>query len=176
MTENPNTPQSPYGGYGSAQPQQPVNPPQSPYSVPQQQPQAQAPYGAPQAQTPPPVANPYQNPYKNQQQAGGFPAVQKPLVLETAYAYLCFLGFIGGHKFYLRQTMQGVAYLGAWILIAVLSGVVGSFIGFLGWLAIAVAVYADIRTMKEQVDRSNNGEVFPVPAQVDFIKKAFNKV
>ena len=173
MTENNNNAgQSPYGGYGS--PQQPSTPPQSPYSVPPQQAQGQAPYGAPQGQTPPQFQNPYQN---NQPQPGGhFPAAQKPLVLETAYAFLCFLWIFGAHKFYLRQTMQGVAYLGAWVAMLIISGVLGSFIGFLGYLAIAVSVYGDIRTLKEQVDRSNNGEVFPVASQLNFVKKAFNRV
>lgn len=174
MTENPNNNQSPYGGYGSPQPQQPVNPPQSPYSAPQQQPQDQSAYGAPQGQTPPPFQNPYQN---NQPQPGGhFPATPKPLVLETAYAFLYFLGIFGGHKFYLRQPMQGVAYLGAWVASILLAGLLGNFVGFVAFVAIAVSIYGDIRTMKEQVDRSNNNEVFPVQSQVSFVKKAFNRV
>lgn len=170
MTEQNNNPgQSPYGGYGS--PQQPSTPPQSPYSVPPQQAQGQAPYGAPQGQTPPP----FQSPYQNNQPSGHFPAAQKPLVLETAYAFLTFLWMFGGHKFYMRQTMQGVAYVGAWVAIGILGSIVGLF-GFLGWVALAVCAYGDVRTLKEQVDRSNNGEVFPIQSQIDFVKKAFNRV
>lgn len=175
MTENTNnTPNSPYGAYGggATPPVQPPVTPQSPYGVPHQQAQAQSPYTAPQ--TPPaPFQNPYQN---NQQHSGHFPATPKPLVLETAYAFACFLWIVGAHKFYLRQTMQGVAYVGAWVAMIVLSAILGNFVGLLATVAIAVSAYGDIRTMKEQVERSNNGEVFPVSSQVYFIKKAFNKV
>lgn len=163
--QNNNQGSSPYGAYGA--PQQPPVPPQnsSPYATPQ------TPQGQPQANAP------YTNPYQTLQgsQGGHFPAAQKPLVVETAYAFLCFLWIFGAHKFYLRQTMQGVAYLGAWVATLIISAVLGNFLGFLGWLAIAASAYADIRTMKEQVERSNRGEVFPVPSQLEFIKKAFNR-
>lgn len=171
MTENNNNPgQSPYGGYGV--PQQPAATPQSPYTAPTTPPQAQSPYSAPQGQTPPQFQNPYQAP----QPGGHFPAAKKPLVLETAYAFATFLWIVGAHKFYMRQTMQGVAYAGAWVAMLILSSVLGHFAGFLVTVAIGISAYADIRTMKEQVERSNNGEVFPVASQQYFIKKAFNKL
>lgn len=175
MTENNTNPgQSPYGGYGT--PQQPPTTPQSPYTAPPTQPQGQSPYSAPQGQTPPPqFQNPYQAPQQAPQQGGHFPAPQKPLILETAYIVAAFSWMVGGHKFYLRQNMQGVAYAGAFLAMVIIANAISGFLGLLALGAIAVSAYADLRTLKEQVDRSNTGEVFPVPSQKYFIKKAFNR-
>lgn len=175
MTEQNNNPgQSPYGAYGAPQ-QPPVAPQQA--QNPSPAPQGQSPYSAPpQPQGQPQNQAPYNNPY--QQNGGYFPAAQKPLVVETAYAFLYFLGIFGGHKFYLRQTMQGVAYLGTWLAVVILGNlpVIGSLIFLAGIVALGVSIYADIRTMKEQVERSTAGETFAVlPTQMAFIKKAFNR-
>lgn len=92
-----------------------------------------------------------------------------PKDLSVAYAFLCFLGIFGAHKFYLGQQTQGWIYLGAWLASALLS-IAG--VGLIIFLVLMVMIYADIRTMQEQLERSARGEKFADP--FEFLKKTFN--
>lgn len=191
MSTNPNEPQ--HGGYGI--PNQPQNqPPQSQpqnggYGIPNQSQNPQnGGYGfsnqPPAPGTPPQGA--YGSPYQAPQNPTGpgqqdpnahFPAPVKPLNVETSYAWMYFFGVVGAHKFYMRQTMQGVAYAGAFLAIVILGvfPLIGDLLFFVGMVALYVSIYGDIRTMREQVERSNAGETFPIPSQLNFVKKAFGK-
>lgn len=145
-----------------AEPASPVEPPSaspqgSAYQVPPQGSNYQVP---PQAYPNPGYAPGPQGVYQ--------PTPQKPRELSIAYAFLYFLGIFGGHKFYLGQTAQGWMYLGAFLAAGILS-VVG--IGFLITLFMMVMIYADIRTMDEQLQRSEHGEKFT--NVFEFLKKAF---
>lgn len=180
MSTTPNDPQ--HGGYGI--PNQPSNQPQNPapqpgnggYGVPNQPPapgnQPYGSYGTPHAPQTPPTA-PNQGPSQN----GAFPAPVKPLVVETSYAWLYFFGTVGAHKFYMRQSMQGIAYAGVFLAVLILNviPIIGGLISFVGFIALYLSLYADIRTMREQVERSNAGQTFAIPQQLEFVKKAFNK-
>lgn len=175
MSTNPNDPQ--HGGYGIPNPSQnqPQNTANGGYSAPNQQPSApqNPPYGSYGAPQTPPPSGPGQNQYQN----NAFPAPVKPLVTETSYAWLYFLGVFGAHKFYMRQQMQGLAYAGFFLAIVVLNilPLIGGLIFFVGIIALYVSIYSDIRTMREQIDRSNAGETFSIPQQMEFVKKAFGK-
>lgn len=176
MSTNPNEPQ--HGGYGI--PNQPQNqPPQSQpqnggYGIPNQ---SSAPqnggYGFPNQ----PYQAPNTPPAPGQNTNAAFPAPVKPLNVETSYAWMYFFGVVGAHKFYMRQTMQGVAYAGLFLAITILSvfPFIGGLISFVGIVALYLCIYGDIRTMREQVERSNAGETFPVQSQLSFVKKAFGK-
>lgn len=107
-----------------------------------------------------------QAPYASSPNSG---AANTPKDLSVAYAFLCFLGVFGGHKFYLGQQTQGWIYLGAWLASALLS-IAG--VGLIIFLFLMVMIYADIRTMQEQLERSARGEKFADP--FEFLKKTFN--
>ncbi|MBC9705779.1 MAG: TM2 domain-containing protein [Enterococcus sp.] len=100
----------------------------------------------------------------------------KPKTMETAFAYLFFLGLFGGHKFYMGQNALGNIYLIVGLVFFVFLGlpIIGTFFGFFVFLGLMANLYADIRTMREQLDRSERGEKFTVNTQAEFFTKAFS--
>lgn len=118
----------------------------------------------PPAYSPPPYA------------PAGPPPPAKPKNLETAYAYLFFLGLFGGHKFYMGQNNLGNIYLIVGLVFTVFIGlpIIGSFFGFFIFGGLLANLYADIRTMREQLERSARGEEFTFDTQTEFFAKAFS--
>lgn len=120
----------------------------------------------------PPPPPPYTNPQPHMP-----PAPMKPKNLETAYAYLLFLGLFGGHKFYMGQNTLGNIYLVIGLVFVVFLGlpIIGSFFGFFVFLGLMANLYADVRTMREQLERSSRGEEFTIDTQMEFFSKAFSQ-
>lgn len=144
----PNTPQ-----YGAPQ-----------YNVPQ--------YGAPpQYGTPPP----YMPPPPPHYPSAAPPAPPKPKTMEVAFAHLFFLGLFGGHKFYMGQKKLGEIYLIVGIIFFVFMGlpIIATFFGFFIFIGLLANLYVDIRTMREQLERSERGEEFTFDTQVEFFSKVF---
>lgn len=104
------------------------------------------------------------------------PIPPQPKTMETAFAYLFLLGLFGGHKFYMGQNTLGNVYLIVGLVFVVFLGlpIIGSFFGFFVFLGLLANLYADIRTMREQLERSARGEEFTVDTQMEFFAKAFS--
>lgn len=149
----PPAPQAPPSAYNATQGQECVQDaysgaPSQPYAAPQSG--AQQGYATPQYPSP------------------GYTYAPRPKDMTVAYAWVYFLGLFGAHKFYMGQGMQGGIYLGITLASFVLSFL---GIGFLITVFMLFMMYADIRTMPEQIARSNNGEQFS--NLFEFLKKAF---
>lgn len=127
----------------------------------------------------PPYPNGYPNPAGQQppyvpQYGVPAPRIRNHKDFTIAYAFLVFLGIFGGHKFYLGQTAHGIAYLGLWLISAVLLTSVG--IGYLMMLGLYLLMYTDARTIPEQVERTNMGEDFTIAHISEFFKKGFSPI
>lgn len=103
--------------------------------------------------------NPNQN-YNYQPQSAGY--TQQNIVIANhksvalSYVLWFFLGGLGGHKFYLGQTFQGLIYLGLSVLgwSTSLLGFGFLFLGIL-WLALII----DLFTIPNRVDAVNRGYI-----------------
>lgn len=185
MSDN-ETPQNPYApNTDGTPPQKPQDAPQQPQmNTNEQFPQggsqasqtgAQGAYSIPPQNQPPQNFNGQpqnqwnQNPQGHGYQGQGYTVAPKPIDMTVSYAWLFFLGAVGGHKFYMGNTKAGFIYLATTIISSLLS-IIG--IGFFLYVGILFMVYADIRTMPEQVDEANAGR--QNPSLFVWIQKAFN--
>lgn len=178
---NNEPPQNPYAtNTGGAPLQKPQDAPQQPQSGTGEQfhqgntqaPQtnAQGAYGIPPQNQPPQNFNGQpQNQWNQNPQGQGFTVAPKSVDMTVSYAWLFFLGTLGAHKFYMGNNKAGALYLATAIVSGLLS-VIG--IGFILYVGLFVMIYADIRTMPEQVDEVNAGH--QNPNLFVWAKKAFS--
>lgn len=150
-------------------PAEPVSSPVPPVTEPSQP----AGDGSPQFTSPPPPT--YQPASGYEVPAYTPPAPSAPKTMETAFAFLFFLGFFGGHKFYMGQSTLGLIYLlvGVGVMSVLSIPFIGQVFGVLFVVALLLNLYADIRTMRDQLSISEMGKQLSIDDQIQFFKRAF---
>lgn len=73
----------------------------------------------------------------------------------VAYAFWFFLGWFGGHKFYLRKTAVGVAYLVLGLLTLIISLISLALLGWITGIPLTVLLIIDVFTIPNQVRQFN---------------------
>jgi TM2 domain-containing membrane protein YozV len=91
-------------------------------------------------------------PYPGAPYPGGFPGAQSYKEPTVAWVLWVFLGFAGGHHFYLGDTKRGVAYL-VGLVLSILTAVI--IIGLLGYIALFVLWIIDATQMSARIQQCN---------------------